>query len=145
MHSIIKTGRRCRVDDVFYLIGKIALVPVCIFGVWFAQSGYESHKGLFECAIRKMSGFPCPGCGGTRAFYHLFRGEFIESFRLNPVVLYGAAAYIHFMLLAFYRMHTGKNREKEIPIQYYLYGTAAVALIQWLIKIICIFSLLIGS
>lgn len=145
MSSIIKVNRHCRVDDVFYLIGKIILLPVCLFGLWFGQNGYEDHKGLFECALRKMSGFPCPGCGGTRAFYHLFRGELLESFRLNPVVLYGAVAYLHFMALAFYRKHTGNNREKEISIQYYLFGIVAVLLIQWLIKIIRIFSAFIGG
>ena len=144
MRSTIKMNRHCRADDIFYLIGKIILFPVCLFGLWFGQNGYESYKGLFECVLRKMSGFPCPGCGGTRAFYYLFRGELWESFRLNPVVLYGAAAYLHFMSLAFYRKHTGKNREKEIPIQYYLYGTVAVLLIQWLVKIIRIFSAFIS-
>lgn len=131
MSSIIKTGRHYRVDDVFYLIGKIILLPVCLFGLWFAHNGYESYSGLFECAIRRMSGFPCPGCGGTRAFYHLFRGELWESFRLNSAVLYGVAAYLHFMALAFYRRHTGKKREREISVQYYLYGAAAVLLAQW--------------
>ena len=136
MGSITKTDGRYRVDDIFYLIGKISFFPVCLFGIWFAVNGYENYGGLFECTFRKMSGLPCPGCGGTRAFFHFFRGEFWESIRLNPAVVCGVAEYFHFMALSFYKKHRGKGREKEIPIQIYLYIMLAVLLIQWIVKLV---------
>lgn len=123
-------------DDVFYLIGKVIFVPIILLGVWFARKGFADYGELFECEIRRISGFPCPGCGGTRAFYHLFRGEIIQSFRLNPAVIYGVAAYLHFMLTMFWKKHVGRKTEGEVRVQYYLYGAAAVLLFQWLIKII---------
>lgn len=123
-------------DDVFYLIGKVIFVPVVLFGFWFARKGFADHGELFECEIRRISGLPCPGCGGTRAFYHLFRGELIESLRMNPAVMYGAAAYLHFMLTMFGRNHIRKKTEGEVRVSYYLYGAAVVLLLQWLIKII---------
>ena len=130
-----------RVDEFFYIIGKIIFIPLFLFGMWFAKGGYESSSPLFECALRRMSGLPCPGCGGTRAFYHLFHGELIESIRLNPIVVYGMGAYLHFMCLFAYRKHTGRGADKEIPVQYYLYGAAAVLLLQWIFKIAHIFYL----
>lgn len=141
MNFTTKTKGTYRVDDFFYLVGKIIFIPVCLFGFWFAKDGYDGYQELFACSIREMSGLPCPGCGGTRAFYHLFRGEFWESFRLNPAVICGAAEYLHFMGLAFYKKHTGRGREKEITIQYYLYGILAVLLIQWGVKILYILYL----
>lgn len=141
MSSINKIEQKYQVDDVFYMIGKIILLPVLLFGFWFADHGYEVLGGIFECALRKISGLPCPGCGGTRAFYHLFRGEIAQSFRLNPIVLYGTAAYLHFMLMGFYRKHMGNNPGKGVTVQYYLYGAAAVLLIQWMVKIIQIVSI----
>lgn len=136
MNLTIKEAGKYQVDDVFYLIGKAAFVPVMLFGFWFAWRGFPDYGDLFECEIRRVSGFPCPGCGGTRAFYHLFRGEIAQSFRLNPIVIYGAVAYLHFMLTMFSRKRIGKKTAGEVRIQYYLYGATAVLLLQWLIKVI---------
>lgn len=136
MNSTTKRVEKYQVDNVFYLIGKAVFIPVMVFGLWFAQRGFSDYGELFECEIRRISGLPCPGCGGTRAFYHLFRGEFLQSFRLNPIVIYGVAAYLHFMLMMFVRKHMGKKTEREITIPYYLYGAAVVLLLQWLIKVI---------
>lgn len=136
MSSTIKIRQKYQVDDVFYMIGKMIFLPVLLFGFWFADHGFMDHSGLFECTLRRVSGLPCPGCGGTRAFYHLFRGEIVQSFRLNPIVLYGAAAYLCFMLTAYYRKHIGKNPGKGVTVSYYLYGAAAVLLLQWAVKII---------
>lgn len=132
----IKTGRKYRADEVFYQIGKVIWLPFILAGFWFAYVGYDRYGELAQCSIKKISGLPCPGCGGTRAFYYLFRGELLKSFRLNPAVIYGVAAYLHFMLLYFYRKHKrGGEQQKEIYIPYYMYAAIAVILVQWMIKI----------
>lgn len=132
----IKTDRKYRADEVFYQIGKVIWLPFILAGFWFAYEGYIRYGELAQCSIKKISGLPCPGCGGTRAFYYLFRGELLKSFRLNPAVIYGVAAYLHFMLLYFYRKHKkGGEQQKEIYIPYYMYAAIAVILVQWMIKI----------
>ena len=79
---------------------------------------------------------PCPGCGGMRAFYYLFTGDFMRSFLFHPAVLYGVFAYIHFMSLYWYRNHKAKTGvSREIPVQYYSYGALAVILLQWFGKL----------
>lgn len=79
---------------------------------------------------------PCPGCGGTRAFYYLFTGDLLRSFLFHPAVLYGVFAYFHFMGLYFYRKHKAKTGvSREIPVQYYVYGALAVILLQWFVKL----------
>ena len=132
----IKTDRKYRADEVFYQIGKVIWLPFILAGFWFAYGGYNRYGELAQCGIKKISGLPCPGCGGTRAFYYLFRGELLKSFRLNPAVIYGVAAYLHFMLLYFYRKHKrGGEQQKEIYIPYYMYAAIAVILVQWMMKI----------
>lgn len=136
-------GGKYRADEIFYRIGKVIWLPFLIAGFWFACYGYERYGELAECGIRKICGLPCPGCGGTRAFYYLFRGEVGKSFRLNPTVLFGVLAYLHFMLLCFFRKHLLRNfQKKEIHIPYYLYAAIAVILTQWAVKIIRIITLL---
>ena len=37
------------------------------------------------CPIRKLTGFPCPGCGMTRACLAALRLNFGEAFRFHPL------------------------------------------------------------
>lgn len=129
---------KLRVDTIFYRIGQFIWIPFIIIGLWFNHHGYDKYHQLLECSLRKITGFPCPGCGGTRAFCYLFSGEFIKSFLYHPVVIYGICAYLHFMGLYFYRHHFNRNdkNEKEIQIPIYIYIAIAVILIQWLAKIL---------
>lgn len=127
---------KIKTDTVFYRIGQCILIPFILFGLWFARTGYDRYHSLLDCVFYKATGFPCPGCGGTRAFYSLFRGEFLKSIEYHPVVIYGTLAWAHFMALYFYRKHFhGKNREKEIRIEIYFYPAIAVILLQWIVKI----------
>lgn len=129
-----------RADFVFYQIGKFIWLPFCIAGWWFAQKGYQMLEGMTTCAIKRISHLPCPGCGGTRAVYYLFLGQFGNSLYMHPAVIFGVLAYVHFMALYFYRKHISKCIiEREIAIPHYLYTAIGVILIQWLIKIIIIF------
>lgn len=139
MSSTIDHDRlgNCRADTFFYQLGKLFWLPFCAAGFWFARSGYERYGALTQCAIRRRCGLPCPGCGGTRAFYYLFQGAFLRSLTLNPAVIFGVLAYFHFMALYFYRKHiSGNLAEKEIHIPYYLYAAIIVILTQWVIKLI---------
>lgn len=124
-----------RIDTVFYHIGKIIWLPVIVMGSWFSASGYERYWTKFTCSFFRIIGMPCPGCGGTRAVYSLFSGEFLKSFLYHPVVLYGVVAYLHFMGLYFFRKHILKSA-KVIAIERYAYVAIAVILLQWVIKVI---------
>jgi hypothetical protein len=37
------------------------------------------------CFVRRFTGLSCPGCGLTRAFASLARGDWAEAFRLHPL------------------------------------------------------------
>lgn len=42
---------------------------------------------LSVCLLRRFAHLPCPGCGLTRAFAHLAKGEWTAAFRLHPLAL----------------------------------------------------------
>lgn len=130
-----------RVDKLFFLVGRWIWIPVCVFGLWFAHgSGYEDYGDVFACTFKAVTKLPCPGCGGTRAFYYLFRGDILTSIKMNITVLYGVLAYLHFMGIFIYRYYMKNQRQREVQIQYYLFGTAIVIVGQWIIKLIMIFT-----
>lgn len=132
-----------RADTCFYQLGKFIWLPILILGevfAWYIYPNSVENKDLFECWVRKSVGIPCPGCYGTRAFVYLFRGHVLISAILNPTVIYGILAYIHFMCLYYYRAHIKKSIDnKPIHIEYYCYVLIGVILFQWIVKLIFAF------
>lgn len=49
------------------------------------------------CLFHVLTGYYCPGCGGTRAFLSLLHGKLLDSLKYHPVVLYGAGLFFWFM------------------------------------------------
>ena len=37
------------------------------------------------CPFKYVTGIPCPGCGGTRAFFALVHGHIAEAVMINPL------------------------------------------------------------
>jgi len=37
------------------------------------------------CVFKRIFGFPCPGCGMTRAWIALFKGELTQAFYYHPL------------------------------------------------------------
>ncbi len=49
------------------------------------------------CFFHEITGYYCPGCGGTRAILALLRGSLIECVCYHPFVLYAAICYTVYM------------------------------------------------
>ena len=63
---------------------------IFLFVAWFLvregalrTSGFEN--GPILCPIRLLTGYPCPGCGGTRAMGAICLGQFDKAWSLNPI------------------------------------------------------------
>lgn len=56
-----------------------------IFGIFYGYV-FLTNSGT-KCYIKKMTGIPCPTCGMTRSYLHLFRGEFHEAFYDHPLFI----------------------------------------------------------
>lgn len=46
----------------------------------------------FPCLFHLLTGFYCPGCGGTRAIRLMLQGHWLQSLQYHPFVLYAALA-----------------------------------------------------
>lgn len=61
---------------------------------------YLVIRSIFSafCPLVIITGFPCPGCGMTRAFLFAFTGQFVRAFHANPLVygwiLFGIYGFI---------------------------------------------------
>lgn len=91
------------------------------------------RQGL-PCLFHLITGFYCPGCGGTRAVKFLIRGQILKSIQYHPLVFYAAA-----VILAEFATY-GLSRllhKPEIHLKRYnqlIYLGIAVILINWILK-----------
>lgn len=132
-----------REDYSFYQLGKIIWIPVIALGVIFADCIFPRFfENNYPCLFESLTGYPCPGCGGTRAVVALFQGRILASFFYNPAVLSIVFCYLHFMILFFLRKNVFKNIEnRKISVEVYAYVFIFVIIVQWIVKCIVLFVL----
>ena len=77
-----------------------ALAVVTAWGLLVAAGAWvEARAGipLETCLFRRVTGHPCPTCGGTRMILALLHGRFVEAAAFNPflfVCLLGGASIL---------------------------------------------------
>lgn len=83
--------------------------------------------GRLPCIFKEITGFYCPGCGGTRSVLALCSGNVIKSFLLHPFV---PVFLIELFIVVLRRIKTGKlfisNPETVIVF--------SVLILQWIVK-----------
>lgn len=67
----------------------ILILFACFFGFsWllFLKLAPVKNSGLdlTVCVFKRVTGFPCPSCGTTRAVSYMFNGEIVKALFLNP-------------------------------------------------------------
>ena len=91
----------------------------------------------FPCLFHLLTGFYCPGCGGTRAIRLLLKGELIKSFCYHPFVPYLALVLLLEAVL-FLRawIRTGKRPLAGMEERYprWVAIGAAIILVNWIVK-----------
>lgn len=63
----------------------------------------------WQCPVHRLTGWLCPGCGGTRAVAELLRGDFTSAIALNTVAVILALGTLAFAFAqALYLWRKGK-------------------------------------
>ena len=108
-------------EKSIYKKAGLFLLLAAYFTVAYALMG----KYNITCVFLETFGVPCPGCGMTRAVKSLLRLDFISAIKYNVVVFFMpyVFAYVFFDFKS--RIHS-----------HILTVIAAVAIINWIIKIV---------
>lgn len=74
------TARACRILRADILKYRMLIAAFLFFCI---GAGVLFHK---ICIFRITTGYPCPGCGITRAFQLFFLLRWKEAFQMNPMI-----------------------------------------------------------
>ncbi len=71
-----------------------AAIAACFLGaasyVWVSNPTDGGAADPPGCLVKLTTGLDCPGCGGTRAFYHLMHGNLPEAVRHHAMAVFAA-------------------------------------------------------
>jgi len=63
-------------------------IGFCIFGLSFLYLFLNQTYGVsIPCIFHQVTGYYCPGCGITRAFFSLLQLDVVNAFRYNSLVI----------------------------------------------------------
>ncbi len=85
-------------DKYFYMTGWLMIGIAVLYLIISKVFDFHITSIMPPCALHVLTGYYCPGCGGTRAFLALMRGQVIRSLYLHPFVIYAAVVGGWFMI-----------------------------------------------
>lgn len=142
--KVIKDGLKLAVQDL-----KNIWIAIVVFGAYFLV-GRKFLYSLCPCIV--LTGFPCPGCGLTRATFSILQGHFAEAWYLHPfsyvillfVLIFAVRRYILLKetksmmkwlaviiigMIVFYVYRMVKFFPGESPMSYY-YGSVGYHILE---------------
>ncbi len=84
--------------------------------------------GDVPCYFKATLGIPCPGCGLTRAFFSLFKGDPASAFFYHPLFLMAPLV----AAVVIFKDFTGLNRLYRSG--WFWWGLVALFLAQWAVR-----------
>jgi Protein of unknown function (DUF2752) len=97
--------------------------------VWFMNPTNGGAYDMPTCIVKMTTGFDCPGCGGTRAFYYLLHGNIPEAARHHAMAVF-AAPFAAWLFIAWSIKHVWG---KTIPAPKIGSKTISVFLAAWFV------------
>lgn len=134
-------------DTLAYIVAIIAFIGLFVYIYISHCYGITMTDIIPPCHFHAVTGFYCPGCGGTRSVMHMLSGNFVKSLYYHPIVLYVTIpGIVFFISQSIYRIRRffTRNSCKSSPEKYcyhvisihpvYIYIGCALIILQWIIK-----------
>ncbi|MEV0650516.1 DUF2752 domain-containing protein [Phytomonospora sp. NPDC050363] len=90
----------------------------------------DAEPDLGACAFKLVTGFDCPGCGGTRALWYLLHANLPEAARYHAVAVF-AAPFLAYMYLSWAWRRMFPNARVTLPKLKFGPNTVSVFLAVW--------------
>lgn len=134
-------------DTCSYICGIIIILLFMAYKLASSYTDFALSDIMAPCFFHSITGYYCPGCGGTRALEYMACGQLLKSLYHHPVVLYTAVPGIYFMFTqTIYRLRgisvkfIHRNSPSKVSLHImsvqpvYIYIGCAVLILQCIIK-----------
>lgn len=116
---------------LWFLAGFLGLAGLAVLHVW-VPSGDPSGA---ICLSRRLLHLPCPGCGMTRAFAHLAKGEWAAAVADHPLAPVIALEFILGWVAWGAMLASGQRFRLPVRVETVLVANAAALCALWLGRI----------
>ncbi len=111
-----------------------AAIATCFAGAaaytMFSLDPDHANAGMVPtCFVKLTTGFDCPGCGGTRAFWYALHGNFPAAARHHALFIF-ALPFLLYMYVAYTAQVVFKRRLPQLRLSPMVVG---VVLGSWLV------------
>lgn len=120
---------RCPESLTSRLVRYAALGAFIFYLAW--NAAWIAHGRIPPSILRAMAGVPCPTTGGYRSFLALCRGEFVQSFLYNPLMLVYLLLFCYSMAVLFLQWI---RRKRLVLHPFIAWMWCASLLIGWVAK-----------
>lgn len=128
-------------DNGFYVTGWILIGGAAAYAVFVMMIGFNPLEWMPPCAFYAITGYYCPGCGGTRAVFALLHGHILRSVLYHPIVLYTAILGGWFMISqTIERFSKGRVKIGMHFRTIYLWLALALVVVHFIIKNILVYN-----
>lgn len=132
-------------DKIFYTVALVLMGGFILLAILQGTGTLLLTDLGFPCSFRLLSGYYCPGCGGTHAVCALAAGDLLTCAKEHAFVLYTAAGLSVFLLWNTFSTLYNRALQKTarpvvrlLPVMHfytaYIYIGISIILIQWIIK-----------
>jgi hypothetical protein len=128
-------------ESALYFLGWILIALFIIVYLVLINPPLFIKTYLLPCVFQLITGYYCPGCGGTRAVSALLHGNVIKSMLYHPLVTYGAIVGGWFMITQ--TVERISQHQIKIGMKYrhiYIWLAVAILILNFIIKNAALYS-----
>ncbi len=124
-----------QMNRYFYIAGWILMALFAIGTAVIHIKGKTILNYVPPCMFHRVTGYYCPGCGGTRAVFTFFRGDIVRAFKFHPFVPYAFILGGWFMLSQTIQRLSGNRIKIGMNFRIvYLWTALGIIALNWIIK-----------
>lgn len=136
---VVRRKKCSTTEDVLYHMGLVSITIMCLVVLIAKKNASILQNFSLPCVFQMITGFYCPGCGGTRAVKFFLSGHILKSFIYHPLIPYlGIGGGIFMISQTITRVTRGKIKGMKFQ-NWYVYVMGIIILVQVLIKNILLY------